>query len=562
MKDIEYVIYVRKSTDESSEHQKQSIPDQIKACINFAEREWIKIKLKPKEFWEFESPEEICKEDNTEEISDRRIYQSTRNLFIIKEQKTWKIAGKRPKWRALIKLIKAWKVKWLISYSPDRQARNMLEWWEVIDCVDKWLIDLKYTNFHFEDTPSWKMMLGIWFVFSKQYSDKLSEDSSRWMKSAMSKWKGIWVFKHWYIFNENWYHEPHPKYFKLIKEAFKMKLDWIKEHKIKEFLDSSWYIREYKTWRESNLIATSTLNDIFKDSFYYGQFINWENKVDLRISNPYYQPVITEEEYDILMERYYKNPSVQAKTRTKDIYEDIKVYENWFITTCDDYWLTFTLPNLKRFTKKIEEANKKWIKLELKDVVKPHQIIYKCAFTESKQHWISITLEEIEKAVCKKFKEFHVWPKEHEDCKLFIKSRLDEIRKTQREKANYLNAEIERVQNSMDKYIDSTIPIKKDFTEEEKNVYEKRIESDKAKIKYLRKQIEDCDDEERDKIMELDIFSYILNNAEEFYKKTTLVQRQKIVKMFFLNIKIVHKKWLQVQVKPEMEPLFNPVWCQ
>jgi DNA invertase Pin-like site-specific DNA recombinase len=91
--------------------------------------------------------------------------------------------GKRKKWKRLIKLIKQWKINWLLSYSPDRQARNMVEWWEIIDCVDQWFIDLKYTNFHFESTASWKMMLGIWFVFSKQYSDKLSEDISRWYKT-------------------------------------------------------------------------------------------------------------------------------------------------------------------------------------------------------------------------------------------------------------------------------------------------------------------------------------------------------------------------------------------
>jgi len=55
----------------------------------------------------------------------------------------------------------------------------MLEGGEIIDCVDQGLIALEYTNFHFENTPAGKMMLGIWFVFSKQYSDKLSEDSSR-----------------------------------------------------------------------------------------------------------------------------------------------------------------------------------------------------------------------------------------------------------------------------------------------------------------------------------------------------------------------------------------------
>jgi DNA invertase Pin-like site-specific DNA recombinase len=62
--------------------------------------------------------------------------------------------------------------------------------------VDNGLIDLKYTNFHFENTASGKMMLGIWFVLSKQYSDKLSEDVSRGNKSAVSKGKAMGVDKH------------------------------------------------------------------------------------------------------------------------------------------------------------------------------------------------------------------------------------------------------------------------------------------------------------------------------------------------------------------------------
>jgi sulfur transfer protein SufE len=45
---------------------------------------------------------------------------------------------------------------------------------------------LKYTNFHFENNASGKMMLGIWFVFSKQYSDKLSEDITRGSKNKVA----------------------------------------------------------------------------------------------------------------------------------------------------------------------------------------------------------------------------------------------------------------------------------------------------------------------------------------------------------------------------------------
>jgi len=81
-----------------------------------------------------------------------------------------------------------------LSYSPDRQERNMVEGGTLIDCVDQWFIDLKYTNFHFEPNASGKMMLGIWFVFSKQYSDKLSEDITRGNKNKKDKWKSLWKF--------------------------------------------------------------------------------------------------------------------------------------------------------------------------------------------------------------------------------------------------------------------------------------------------------------------------------------------------------------------------------
>lgn len=150
---------------------------------------------KPKDFSDFENEYEIERENNDSDLQNRKIFLETRNLFIIKEQETWKIPGKRKKWNNLMKLIKKWKIKWLLSYSPDRQARNMVEWWEIINLVDEWKVDLKYTNFHFENNASWKMMLGIWFVFSKQYSDKLSEDIIRWNKSKIKSWKAIWKYK-------------------------------------------------------------------------------------------------------------------------------------------------------------------------------------------------------------------------------------------------------------------------------------------------------------------------------------------------------------------------------
>ena len=42
------------------------------------------------------------------------------------------------------------------------------------------------------------MMLGIWFVFSKQYSDKLSEDITRGKKTSVEKGKSQGRYKYGY----------------------------------------------------------------------------------------------------------------------------------------------------------------------------------------------------------------------------------------------------------------------------------------------------------------------------------------------------------------------------
>ncbi|EKD66117.1 MAG: resolvase protein [uncultured bacterium (gcode 4)] len=557
--EVEYVIYCRKSTDESSDNQKQSIPDQIKTCIDYAKREWLKIKEKPKDFSLFENENELEKENNESELLNRKIFLDTRNLFIVKEQETWKVPWKRLKWNNLIKKIKKWEIKWLLSYSPDRQARNMLEWWELINCVDEDLVTLKYANFHFENNASWKMMLGIWFVFSKQYSDKLSEDVSRWNKSKVEQWKAIWNYKAWYFINNEWFHEPHPEYFSLIKEAFKMKLDWEKESKIKDYLNANSFWREFKKdWRKSEMSKT-LLNKIFRDEFYYGMFINWDAISNLREMNKYYKPIITEEQFQILKDRYNNNPVVKTKSENKDIYDDIRVFDNDFIICDSTSWLTFSLPSKnQRFEPKIEEANKKWIKLELKDLVESHQIKYRCSKKKSEYYWLTFTQEDIDKEIIKVLNNFNVWEKDFKEYINFTNTRLKDIIITTKEKQASINLEIWRLKNKKEWYIKNNMSIKKD--EDETLIYEKSKKDFDKKIEFLRKQVKDLDDWERNEIVELEVFIDMLNNAKNYYKKASYVQKRKIVKILFLNIKINTKKELVIQIKPELQTLFNSTW--
>ncbi|MDQ7023457.1 MAG: recombinase family protein [Candidatus Gracilibacteria bacterium] len=435
MDNIEYVIYCRKSTDESSDNQKQSIPDQIKTCIEYAEREKLTIKTKSKDFSLFESEYEIDKEDSEADINNRRTFMDTRNLFIIKEQETAKIPYKRPKWRRLMKMIEKGEIKGLISYSPDRQARNMLEGGELINYVDEDLVTLRYTNFHFENNASGKMMLGIWFVFSKQYSDKLSEDIQRGNKSKVSSGKAIGRYKPGYFINEEGFHQPDNKNFPLVKEAFRMKLDGVIENKIREYLNSNGYRRKMEKTGEEKEIGRSSLNAIFTDEFYYGIFKNGDNIIDLRESSKYYEPIISEEQFQILQDRYYKNPIVISRnTKTKDIYDDIKVFDIDFIVTDDNFGLTFSLPNKKRYEDKIVKASKEGKRVELKDVVKANQIIYRCATKNSKYYNLSFTLADIDKEIIKALEGFKVGDKEFKEYTSFTNSQLDSILKTTKEK--------------------------------------------------------------------------------------------------------------------------------
>jgi hypothetical protein len=59
----------------------------------------------------FEKETEIMAEDTDPEITNKRIFQSTRHLFIIKEQESAKRPHERPKWGRLIKMIEKKQVR-------------------------------------------------------------------------------------------------------------------------------------------------------------------------------------------------------------------------------------------------------------------------------------------------------------------------------------------------------------------------------------------------------------------------------------------------------------------
>lgn len=559
MADLEYVIYCRKSSEET-DRQSQSIPDQIKVCMDYAEREKLTLMRRPKDFSMFETPQDIARMKANPNASDREQFKRAEPYFVIKEECSGKIPNKRPKRRHLIKMLRDGKIHWLISYSPDRQARNLLEAWELIDLIDREDIDLtlKYPTFHFDPNASWKMMLWIWFVFSKEYSDKLSEDVKRWKHSTVEeRWLADGNTKHWYII-DNWLHKPHPKYFELIKKAFHMRIYENKSNReIKEFLDTHWYVREYQTWRTPSPISENALSRMREDSFYYWMLVIWEARHDLRWKNNWYKPMITEDEYAMLIEQKCNTKCQLSPSAVKDEYEQyVMPFERWFIV--NEQWtaLTFNLPNKNRFDEKLRKLQISKPEANLSDVVKLSQIRYRDANKNSKTKWLEVTAEMIDKAIIHVLKNFKVDKEIYEEYLKVAQNNADEKDKKVKEKRSQLQLQYNSVESAKKRYIEENAVLLSAW-EEEAEIYNEKKKYYDTCLKTLKEEMDALDEEWRNIVLELEAFVWLMNNASKRYAKWSFVQKREISKLIFLNIVVSKEKKLHLAVKPIFNNVIN-----
>ena len=118
-----YVIYVRKSTDEKWK-QLMSLEDQLFYCNNLHKELGLNV------------------------------------IEVIEEKKSAKKARQRPKFENMIERIESWEIDWIIARHPDRLARNMWDWWRIIEFVDEdKLKDLRFCTQQFSKDANWKMLL-------------------------------------------------------------------------------------------------------------------------------------------------------------------------------------------------------------------------------------------------------------------------------------------------------------------------------------------------------------------------------------------------------------------
>jgi len=150
---MRYIIYARKSTEDEN-HQVLSIESQLCELREFAVKEKLEIVAS------------LC------------------------EAKTAKEPG-RMKFAEMLSLIEKGKADGILSWHPDRLARNAVDGGKIIHLIDKGIIkSLKFPTFWFEPTPQGLFMLQIAFGQSKYYVDNLRENVTRGMRQKIRN--GVW----------------------------------------------------------------------------------------------------------------------------------------------------------------------------------------------------------------------------------------------------------------------------------------------------------------------------------------------------------------------------------
>lgn len=266
MTDTKYCLYARKST-ESDETQALSIDSQIKEML------------------------ELAKRDNL-------------NVVEIKQEKhSAKEVGQRPIFNEVIKEIREEKFNGILTWAPDRIARNAGDLGTVVDMMDNGkLKEIRTYGQSFGNSPNDKFLLMILGSQAKLENDNKSVNVKRGMKAKCSMGWRPGMAPLGYLTNKEG-----------IKGQRKIFIDDFRAPIVKQMFEKTafekysgrrlynWLVSINFGTRTGKRVTLSSVYSILKNTFYYGKF---EYPVG---SGSWYdglhEPIITKDLFDKVQEQ-------------------------------------------------------------------------------------------------------------------------------------------------------------------------------------------------------------------------------------------------------------------
>ncbi len=180
-----YFLYARKSTEED-DRQVMSIEAQLFELREFARKENLEI------------------------------------LEEFQESKSAKTPGRPIFEKMIAKVNDGHEGIGILSWNPDRLARNAVDGGKIIHLIDqKKIVSLSFPTFWFEPTPQGLFMLQVAFGQSKYFSDNLVQNVKRGIRQKLRR--GEWLNKapFGYVNNPRTKNiEPHPTNSRIVIKAF------------------------------------------------------------------------------------------------------------------------------------------------------------------------------------------------------------------------------------------------------------------------------------------------------------------------------------------------------
>lgn len=265
-KNLKYALYVRKSSEDSNS-QARSIGDQEKECRKLAEQYGLNI------------------------------------VDTFKDETSARIPNNRAAFDDLLTKIKTGKYDGIIAWHPDRLSRNMLESGKIIDMLDDFTIkDLRFVTHRFVNDANGKMMLGMMFVFSKNYTDGMSENILRGIDGNLDDGKSGGQYKWGYSRNDiRGFYEP-DQFFSIIRDSWIMRADGATYDEITDYWLAHNVHRKTRINRRNKVSRRinpdrNAVARVMRDTFYFGELTQGDRSVDL-LAAYNFQPMIDEEIYN------------------------------------------------------------------------------------------------------------------------------------------------------------------------------------------------------------------------------------------------------------------------